>query len=793
MPEDTTSNGVDASRRTFLKATGAAATAAAVGSGAAAAEGTGVNVEALLTDLTLEQKVGQMTQIEIRSLDPTASSDTLNPPEQSELFETYQIGSILNGGASPPSFDPQEVAEGINAIQRYNLENADHDIPLAYGVDAVHGNVLLDGSTAFPHNLGVGATRDRDLVTAMARHTAEAVDAMGADWNFSPTTDLQRDPRWGRFYEGFSEDPLLTGEFARATVEGYEGDGDGAKIASTVKHFAGYPIPDNGNDRSAANTSMRDLRTNLLPPFHEALRAEPETVMVNSGSINGVPAHASHWLLTTLLREHYGFEGVVISDWQDFQRMVEMHEYSPDFRTAVKQGIEAGVDMYMVPHDAEKFTSTLIDLVESGEVSEDRIDEAVERIVQMKENLGLFEDPYVDPSRIGEVVGTGRDVAADAARESMTLLKNDDTLPLSGDADVLLTGPATDDVFMQMGGWTLGWQGIAAEDARPAAVTIYEAMQDAMGSGTLTHEPTGFEFTPYADDQEFSFENRDAVVSAAEDADVAVVAVGESPHAEGFGDRDRLALPEPQQRIVDAVAGTDTPVVGVVVAGSPRATADTLGEMNAALMAYQPGTEGGTAVAETLLGEHNPSGRLPFTWPEGVGQVPFVHNQYPPANQEPLYPFGHGLSYTTFEYSDLQVSPGTVSDPSEAGSVTVEVTVENAGDRAGDHIVEVFNTQAYGDVLHADRRRLGSARVSLESGGSERVAIDAPLRALEVVPGDVPGPAAPAVEAGDYEVSVGDQTTTLTIAETASVTGRGPVGRTTDEDDEFSLLGPFGR
>jgi len=779
------------SRRTFLKVTGATASVAAganLGVDAATADG-GVDVDDLVDELTLEQKAGQLTQKAVGSFDLDGAVGDATDDTVAELFTEYGVGSLLYGGSNPPEYDPETHAAKLNELQRYNIEETEHGIPFVFGVDAVHGNVTVDGATAFPHNLGLGATRNVSLARDVASVTSASVDAVGAHWTFSPTTDLQRDPRWGRFYEGFSEDPELVGQFGKAKVEGYEGDGDTPRVAATVKHFGGYSIPHNGNDRSAGRTSMRDLRTNHLPPYERALAADPETVMVNSGTVNGVPAHASAWLLTTILRERWGFDGMVVSDWKDFQRMVTYHDYVPDLRAATKLGLRAGVDMYMHPDDTGEFVSIVVDLVESGELEEDRVDEAVARVLRFKERLGLFEDPFVDESAVDDAVGAGRDVARTAAEQSMTLLENDDALPLSGDENVLLTGPFVDGdaaSHAQMGGWTLGWQGIMAEDARPWATTLREGVADAVGAGSVTVEQTGFTFQPWQNGDGYAFDNEDAVRAAAADADAVVVTIGEGPHSEGYGDRDELALPDAQQAVVAAVAdaaGDDTPVVGVEYAGSPRGGARTFEHLDALLMAYQPGSAGGTAVARTLYGERVPSGRLPFTWPQRVGQVTSRYNAYPPARgNDPLYEFGRGLSYTSFEYADLAVEPGSVESADEREAVTVSVTVTNTGDRAADHVVEAYNTQSYGSVLQPNRRLLGTERVSLDPGESARVEVEAPLRTLSVVPGAIPGVAGKRVEAGDYEVSVGEKTATLTVAETAPAGEGEPIPVETDDD-----------
>jgi beta-glucosidase len=823
--DETEGQHANTSRRTFLKATGAATATAGVGTGAVSAasedregkEGH-TDIEAMLSELTLEQKVGQMTQVDVGTFDPDSTEipDSFGVETLGEYFSELELGSIISGGASPPTFDPEETVTGINALQEYNLENTNHSIPFLWGVDALHGNTLLAGSTAFPQRINMGATRDIETIEDAARHTADSAAAMGAHWTFAPTTDLQRDPRWGRFYEGITEDPTYLGEVSKARVRGLESND---RLCSTVKHFGVYSIPENGNDRAHARTSMRDLRTSLLPPYRTALEAEPRTVMVNSGAVNGKPAHTSEWLLTQMLRERYGFDGLVVSDYDDFYRMLSNHDYTDSFRRAVKEGLNAGVDMYMIGNGGEapgpaEFIETTVSLVEDGEISMECIDESVRRVLELKAELGLFEEPTVDPSEIHSVLGGAQEESERLAEESMVLLKNEDALPLSGDENVLLTGPGYDPdldlenrFLMRYGGWTLGWQGVqegapTEGGPRPRGETITEAVEGSL-DGELTHVPTDFRAQPYNPETSdangdfgFTDEQEEEVREAAGSADAVVVVLGEGPHNEGFGDRDELALDPAQRELVAAIEeeAPDTPVVGVVLAGSPRGGTETFDSLDAVVFAGQPGSDGGPAVAETLLGENNPSGKLAFNWPESVGKVPNNYDAYPPLDdQEPLYAFGHGLSYTDFEYSDLSVAPGSVSDPASTPTVTASVDVENTGDEAGEHIVEVYNTQSFGSVLQPNRRLLGYERVELGSGESATVELELDLSALEVVPGDVPGILPKVVEASEYELSVGEETTMLTVEDAGSITDNRPaIGFDPDADgDDYSAVVEF--
>jgi beta-glucosidase len=796
-----------------MKATGAATAAAAVDVGTVAADQE--EIDELIEEMSVAEKAGQMLQPALTSLDPEEpAADVFDVETTGELFSEAGVGSVLAGGAEPPTLDPEELVTQINTLQEYNVENSPNGIPFFFGIDGVHGANYVDGATTLPQRHNMGATRDVDLIEQAEEHSADAIAATGCHETFAPTVELQRDPRWGRYFEGISEDPKLLGDVSLARTRAFEHDG---RVSATVKHFAGYEVPENGNDRAAANVSMRDLRETLLPPFEVALAEGAGMVMVNSGSVNGVPAHASYWLLTTVLREEYGFEGVILSDWNDLYRMIGLHEHYPDTdegrRMAIEEAIEAGLDMFMLGsgNDASikpiAFVDTVVDLVDRGDLSEQRIDDSVERILQLKYDLGLFEDPYTDESLVTDLVGNEESLAtaAELARESMVLLKNegvtedgDPALPLSDEGDLLVTGPGVSPdgvenrVMMQHGGWTLGWQAIEngslTEDGpRPAGTTMIEELETAFG-GEVTHVPTTLdraqwwtapELTAYEETRpayDFTDEQRSAVESAAPDADAVVVVLGEAPHNEGYGDRDDIALHEAQREIVRTVAentGEGTPIIGVEYAGSPRGGQETFQHLDALLYAGQPGSGGGVAITETLLGEYNPSGRLGFTWPQEVGHVPDYHTAWPSNLPEPLYPFGHGLSYTDFEYANLSIAPPTVGNPTPGSNqqVSVSVDVTNAGDTAGDHIVEVYNTQSYGSVMHRDRRVVGYERVEgVEPGESRTVEVDIDLSALQVVSGDVPGLGPRVVEAGEYELTVGELTTTLTVQNTGSVT-----------------------
>lgn len=739
-----------------------------------AQDGSHFSVDGIIEELSLREKAGQMVQVAL---------NTFDLEEIGWLFEEIGPGACLFPGAEPPIFDGDRIAGHLTRIREYNIEHSPAGIPIVVGVDAVHGNATVDGATVFPHNSGVSAARDPELLYEASESTARSLLEMGVGWNFSPSADVLRDPRWGRYYEGFSEDPFLTGEMAKAKIEGYESAG----VCSCLKHFAGYSVPENGRDRAMANVSMRDLRSHIFPPFECALQSEPASVMANSGSVNGLPVHASKWMLTTMLREKFGFEGLLVSDWQDIARMQELHNYVSTYRDGVEVGVNAGIDMVMNPADPERFVSLVVDLVESGRISESRIDDAVRNVLRFKSSVGVFEDPYLERPHRDVRPRPDRAIARELAEQSLTLLKNEaETLPLGRDVgEIFLTGLETSDPSFVMGGWTLGWQGIG--DGREIAASpdhteLGSCLERALHS-EATVTTNALTFTQDADDNydSYAIPDPDGIDRIASETDAVIVVLGEGPHAEDVGDRESIALPATQRRLVQKLAeatADDCPLVGVLVTGRPRGTARTFDRLDALLLAYLPGTMGGEVIADALVGETNPSGRLPFTWPKNEGRLPAYYNARSDGpfelsglpdkpGRHPLYEFGHGLSYTDFEYRDVTVTPDTVEDPSVRDMVTVTLTVENTGERYGDRVVEVYAKPAHGDVIHPRRRLLGYDRIGLEAGECEKVAVPVHLRRLEVVPGDILGTEPKVVEAGEYALEIGDQSSSLTILSSA--------------------------
>ncbi|GAA4639209.1 glycoside hydrolase family 3 N-terminal domain-containing protein [Actinoallomurus vinaceus] len=699
----------------------------------------------LLKRMTIEEKVGQLAQPAVVNMQGGCqwSGGPLTESCMQHVLGDLKVGSVLSGGGETPvNNTPKDWAEMVNTVQKFAIDHSRLHIPIVYGVDAVHGHNNVLGATKFPQQIGVGATWDPQLSQAMGESTARAVKATGPQWDFAPVQDIARDTRWGRYYETYSEDPYLAGALGAANIQGLQKTG---QVSATVKHFAGYSQPFAGHDRSEAHLDPRYFQDTFLPSYKAAVDAGADTVMVNSGSVNGIPAHASHYLLTDLLRRQWGFKGVVVSDWNDVDALRTSYHLTDTYAGAVAIAINAGVDMGMLPPgEVDGFVQGLLDDVKTGKVTERRLDQAVSRVLALKFKLGLFEHPYVDPSKAdAAVLGTDKDLAVRAATESQTLLKNDgNVLPLStGTGKVVVTGPSADSIPNQDGGWTIQWQGIPSGVNDPG-VTVYQGIKNVIGDHA--------KLVAKADD----------AVDQTKDADAAIVVVGDKPGAEGVNDQEQPELAADQQDLVDRLQATGKPVIVVVVADRPLVLGKAA-DAKQLLMTWLPGSEGGTAVANVLFGKANPSGRLPVSWPKTTGDEPMFYQQLPGTNSgtssgyDPLFAFGAGLSYTTYAVQGVTVSGGS--------TVKVSVKVANTGSRDGDFVVPVFAQQPVSRIIAPPNRLVAFTRVPLKAGESTTVSLSFPRSRLAVTQGDIDGSGTRAVLPGLYKIVAGDKSADLTI------------------------------
>ena len=750
-------------------------------------------VNALLGAMTLPEKVGQMDQQLVTTLtDPnsaTCGDNGFNMPNKAcmqKVLIDQHAGSILAGGTNNPidttgaggvGNTGYDWANEYNIIQKYAIANSRLHIPLVFGVDAVHGFGHPWQAPLYPQSIGMGATWDTAAAESGGAATANALRATGWNWDFAPVQDLSRDNRWGRTYETWGEEPALTAALGAANIRGMQAPGPAHSldVAATVKHFAGYSQAINGHDRNEALLPLNYLQSVILPSYEGGIDAGAGTVMVDSGSINGVPATASHYLLTDILRKQMGFKGVVISDYQDVPAIQTAYHVVPDLAGAIAKAVNAGVDMSMEVFAPDQWQTAILQDVASGAISKKRIDEAVGRILTMKFELGLFDQPCVtnpntdcvDASAATAAVTAGRDATLNAARESITLLRNQNqTLPLSSTGKVVVTGPSADSMTNQLGGWSVSWQGVFGAGH---VCCMGPANQIPPGTTVLKGVQADDPSAVYAPDQK-------SALAQADTASAYVVAVGEKAYAEGLGDDPAPQLAPDQKALITALEGTGKPVIVVVIAGRPVGLGPAE-SANGVIMAYQGSTEAGQAVADVIFGKVNPSGKLPISWPSDAAKVggdfdggapsplgdqPKFFDQLPGTGSgpghayNPLYPFGFGLSYTTFSTSGLSVTPNV----STHGSATATFTVSNTGSKAGTDIVPVYVSQPVSGVVVPPQRLVGFTRVTLAGGASKVVTVRFPVSALAESMGDIDASGPPTVEPGSYQVVLNKDTTT---------------------------------
>lgn len=714
-------------------------------------------VDSVMQEMSLTDKVGEMTQLALDMISEGEPYNTDEPHQLSdekleEVLLKYRVGSILN--VPNHAFELDYWREIIEKLQDIAVNEKPTGIPILYGIDSIHGANYTLGSTLYPQQIGMAATWNRELVKRGAEIAAYETRASYIPWNFSPVLDIGRDVRWPRFWETFGEDVYLTEEMGTAMVEGYEGDNISSpyRVASTLKHFLGYSLPLSGHDRTAAWIPERQLREYVLPPFKAAVDGGAHTVMFNSGEINGIPVHANKEIVTGLLRDELGFEGLAVTDWSDIDYLHSRHNVTENYKESIKTAINAGVDMAMVPVDLE-FPRLLKELVEEGEVPMSRINESVRRILRIKFLLGLFDQPYHPETNYSKFASDEfAEASYQSAVESITLLKNEgDILPLSKDQNVLVTGPTANSLIYLNGGWSRTWQGDNPEYNRPGKKTILEAVQDEI-------EPENVNFVEGSTIDEIV--DIDKAVQAAQRSDVAVICIGESTYTETPGDIADLRLPAAQQDLIKEVAQTGTPVVLMLVEGRPRIINDIEPLADGVLMAYLPGHEGGPATADILFGDQNPSGELPFTYPSGVNDlVPYDHNytdEVGPLGFNPQWEFGHGLSYTSFDYDNLQVDQTEFTENDE---VQISVDVTNTGDRSGKVVVQLYVSDLVASITPPVKRLRGFQKVDLDEGTSQTVTFTISADDLVFVGKENNW----ITEAGDFKIQVGSLEETITF------------------------------
>ena len=663
-------------------------------------------VSELIAQLTLDEKIGQLTLF-TSDMDQTGA---FLRPEYIDDIKLGKVGAIFNAYGSEYTRKLQEMAVNETRL----------GIPLIFGYDVIHGH-----RTIFPMPLGEAASWDMDAIRKSAEVAAREAASEGLHWTFAPMVDIARDPRWGRIVEGAGEDPFLGSRIAEARVKGFQGDdlNDLSTLAATMKHFVAYGAAQAGRDYHSVDMSERLLREVYLPPFKAALDAGAATVMTSFNDINGMPASASHYLFTEILRDEWGFEGFVVTDYTAIMEL-EYHGVAEDKHHASELALNAGIDMAM---QDGYFQLTLADLVESGRVTEKQIDVAVARVLRIKHKLGLFDDPYrysdVEREKAEIMKPENIESARDMARKSIVLLKNDDAvLPLRDDIKTIaVVGPMADNRRDLIGSWS------AAGDWSKS-VTLLEGLKNRYPNSQIVH----------ALGADIDGDRRDGfaeAVSVAEAADVVILALGEAYWMSGeAASRADIGLPGVQEDLAKEIHKLGKPTVAVLMNGRPL-TINWLDEnIDAILETWFLGTTTGDAIADVLSGDYNPSGKLPVTFPYHVGQIPIYHSLLPTGRpleeenkyttkyldipNEPLYVFGYGLSYTTFDYSDVTLSSASLSN---GGSIQASVTVTNSGGVAGEEVVQLYIHDKIGSLSRPVKELKGFEKIALNPGESKVV------------------------------------------------------------------------
>ena len=726
-------------------------------------------VEQVLKGMTLKEKAGQMVQLTIMLLEDD-THEALDPAKLDRIIGEYKVGSILNV-MHDAAHTREQTAEMVRQIQAKSMEVL--GIPCIYGLDMIHGASYLIEGSFYPQEINLGATFNRDYARMMGEAMAYETRAAQVPWVFSPVMDLGRDPRWPRLWESWGEDPYLQAEMARVETVAIQGDDpnhiDLDHAAVSLKHYMGYGVPLSGKDRTPAYIAENDLREKFFRPFKECFQAGALTAMVNSASINGIPTHANAVLLTGWVKEQLGWDGMLVTDWADIDNLFNRDHVAADKREAVALGINAGIDMIMDPYDPE-CVNVIVDLAESGEIPMKRIDDAVRRILRLKVRLGLFDNPVWDKEYPDFACERFAKESYAAAVESEVLLKNEGgLLPLKGTERILVCGPNANTLRALNGGWSYTWQG-AADDFASQYNTIYEALYDRF-PGKVNWVPGLVYDNRYGQWQTDIPVNVPQVLNAARSADVIVCCVGENSYCETPGNMDDLNLSANQKDLVKALAKTGKPIVLVLNEGRPRLIGDIEPLARAIVDVMLPSNYGGDALAALLAGDENFSGKLPFTYSKHINALhtydykvsehrEVMEGSYNyDAVMDVQWPFGYGLSYTTFDYSDLEVDKTSFT----AGDVLkVSVKVTNTGERAGKEAVLLYSSDLVASLIPDVKRLRGFEKIELQPGESKTVTFELPAKELAFVGVDGKW----RLEKGDFRLACGGQGLLINCTET---------------------------
>lgn len=731
-------------------------------------------VEQTLKKLTLEEKIGQMMELvtDLFGANDKNGVFYIDEHKTDSILSRYKIGSILN---APNTCAPtaKQWEKYIAQIQKISMKRI--GIPCVFGLDQNHGSTYTQGGTLFPQNINVAATFNREIARRSAEATAYETRAVSIPWTYSPTVDLGRDARWPRIWENFGEDCYLSSEMGKAMVYGFQGEDpnniDQYHIATSMKHFMGYGVPWTGKDRTPAYISPADLREKHFAPFLAGLQAGALTVMVNSASVNGVPMHANKEFLTGWLKEETGWDGVLITDWADINNLYTREMVAKDKKDALRIAINAGIDMIMEPYSCDA-CGYLVELVKEGKIPVSRIDDACRRVLRMKYRLDLFKNPTQKLKNYPKFGGEEfAKLALEGATESMVLLKNEgNILPLQHGKKILLTGPNANQMRCLNGGWSYTWQGHRADEFAGKYNTIYEAFCNEYGKENviLNQGVTYNEKGKYWEENEPQIQE---AVAAAKDADVIVACIGENSYTETPGNLTDLWLSENQRNLVKALAQTGKPVILVLNEGRPRLIADIEPLAQGIINILIPGNMGGDALANLVSGKSNFSGKMPYTYPkeinslanydfkksEEVGTMEGAYDYNAKITQQ--WGFGYGLSYTTYKYSNLEVSQ---SDFRHGDIIKVSVDVKNTGKVAGKESVLLFSSDLIASMVPDGRRLRAFDKVELQPGETKTMTFELKADDLAFVGWNGKW----RLEEGDFKLMIADQSADIHCTDT---------------------------
>lgn len=730
-------------------------------------------VEKTLAKMTLDEKIGQMLELNLDIMGTYDASGKwkLNETMLDTCISKYKVGSLLNAPGTRAA-TVEQWQEWIRLIQKKSMRHI--GIPDVFGLDHNHGVTYTQGGTLFPQPINIAASFNTELARTGAQVTAYESRAANCPWVYNPVTDLGRDPRWSRIWESFGEDPIVNARMAEAEIMGYQGNDHNHlsryNVATSLKHYMGYGAPFTGKDRTPAYIAPNVLREKYFEPFKAAVQAGALTIMVNSSSINGVPVHASYEYLTQWLKKDLNWDGMIVTDWADINNLFTRERVAKDKKDAIRIAINAGIDMSMDPYSVE-FCILLKQLVNEGKVSQERIDDAVRRILRLKYRIGLFDEPNTGGKGY-EKFGSQEhaDLALRSAEETEILLKNEGVLPLAKGKKILLTGPNANQMRCLNGGWSYTWQGSKAEDLAEKYNTIYEALCNKYGQENviLNQGVTYNEKGQYWEENEPQIEK---AVAAAAQADVIIACVGENSYCETPGNLTDLWMSENQRNLVKALAKTGKPIVLVLNEGRPRLIADIEPLAKAIVHIMLPGNYGGDALANLLAGDANFSAKLPYTYPkeinslanydykvsEEVGTMAGAYNY--DAKVSLQWPFGYGLSYTTFEYANLKVDKANFTADD---TLTVTVDVKNTGSRAGKESVLLYSSDLIASIVPDNKRLRCFTKISLEPGETKTVTFTLPAKDLAFVGADGRW----TLEEGDFLLRVARLTAPTTCTKT---------------------------